>query len=374
MSAERKIPFFNYQALFASQEQELMGVLRDVMSRGAYILQKDLLDFEASLRSFLNVKHAIGMADGTNALKLALLAVGVGPGDEVIVPAHTYIASAASIHFVGAKPVLCECGPDHMIDVDSARRVVTSKTKAIMPVQLNGRTSNMDRVMELARERGLHVIEDAAQALGSKFKGRFAGTFGAAGTFSFYPAKVLGCFGDGGGLVTNDDAVAEKVMLLRDHGRNADGEVVAWGTNSRLDNVQAAVLNFKMKTFLQDLERRRAIAAQYDAGLRDVAELVLPPPPNADDAHHDIFQNYEIEAERRDALKAHLESKGIRTIVQFGGKAVHQFAGLGFDGTKLPFTERMYTRLLLLPMNVTISDDDVAYVVQAIRAFYGRGK
>jgi dTDP-4-amino-4,6-dideoxygalactose transaminase len=372
MTTERKIPFFNYPALFSAQEQELMAVLRDVMSRGAYILQRDLLEFEANLRKFLNVKHAIGVADGTNALKLGLLAVGVGPGDEVIVPAHTYIASAASIHFVGATPVLCECGPDHMIDVASARRVVTSRTKAVMPVQLNGRTSNMDDVLKFAADHGLHVVEDAAQALGSRFKGRYAGTFGAAGTFSFYPAKVLGCFGDGGGLVTNDDKVAERVMLLRDHGRNADGEVVAWGTNSRLDNVQAAVLNFKLKTFARDLERRREIARIYDRGLRDVQQLVLPPGPDAGGDHHDIFQNYEIEAERRDELKQHLESCGIRTIVQFGGKAVHQFSGLGFKDVNLPFTERMYTRLLLLPMNTTLTDDDAQYVVDAVRAFYGR--
>jgi len=371
MRTERKIPFFNYPALFASQEQELTALLRDVMSRGAYILQKDLTEFEANLRAFLGVKHAIGVADGTNALKLCLLAAGVGPGDEVVVPAHTYIASAASIHFVGAKPVLCECGPDHLIDAKSARSVITSRTRAIMPVQLNGRTSNMDPIMQLAKEHGLHVIEDAAQALGSKFGNRFAGTFGTAGTFSFYPAKVLGCFGDGGGVVTNDDKIAEQVMLLRDHGRNADGEVVAWGTNSRLDNIQAAVLNFKLRTFPKDLERRRAIARIYDAGLRDVKELVLPPGPDAGGQHHDIYQNYEIEAERRDALKQHLEKDGIRTIVQFGGKAVHQFDGLGFKDVKLPYTERLYTRLLLLPMNTTLSDDDATYIIDSIKRFYG---
>ncbi len=369
--SERKIPFFNYPALFASQEQELMSLLRDVMGRGAYILQRDLVEFETNLRNFLGVKHAIGVADGTNALMLALLAVGVGPGDEVVVPAHTYIASAASIHFVGAKPVLCECGGDHLIDTDSARKVISKKTKAIMPVQLNGRTAEMDKVMSLATEFGLHVVEDAAQALGSKFAGRFAGTFGAAGTFSFYPAKVLGCFGDGGGLVTNDDRVAEQILLLRDHGRNPEGEVVAWGTNSRLDNVQAAILNFKLKTFARDLERRRAIARIYDAGLKDVKELVLPPAPDSQPKHHDIFQNYEIEAERRDDLKRHLEEHGIRTIVQFGGKAVHQFGGLGFQGVSLPRTERMYTRLLLLPMNTTLSDDDAHYIVDAVRKFYG---
>lgn len=371
MSTERKIPFFNYPALFASQETELMGVLRDVLGRGAYILQRDLSEFETNLQNFLSVKHAIGLADGTNALKLALLANGIGSGDEVIVPAHTYIASAASIHFVGAQPVLCECGPDHLIDAQSARTLITPRTKAIMPVQLNGRTVDMDSIMQIAQDHQLHVIEDAAQALGSKFKGRFAGTFGSAGTFSFYPAKVLGCFGDGGGLVTNDDGVAERVKLLRDHGRDADGEVIAWGTNSRLDNVQAAVLNFKLKTFVQDLERRRAIARLYDAGLRGVGELTLPPAPDHDEQHHDIYQNYEIEAERRDELKQNLEHNGVRTIIQFGGKAVHQFSGLGFDEVRLPRTELLYTRLLLLPMNTTLSDEDVDYIVGVIKRFYG---
>jgi dTDP-4-amino-4,6-dideoxygalactose transaminase len=371
MLARREIPFFNYPALFASQEQELTKVMHDVMRRGAYILQKDLAEFEANLRKYLNVKFAYGVADGTNAIKIGLLAMGIGPGDEVIVPGHTYIASAAAVHFVGAKVVLCECGPDHLIDAASAERAITSRTKAIMPVQLNGRTTNMDRIGEVARKHGLQIIEDAAQGLGSKFRGRHAGTFGACGTFSFYPAKVLGCFGDGGGIVTNDPVIGEKLALLRDHGRDANGEVVAWGTNSRLDNLQAAVLDFKLRTFDKDLERRRHVARLYDRGLREVKELFLPPAPDADPAHHDIYQNYEIEAEQRDRLKQHLQDNGIRTIVQFGGKAVHQFSGLGFTGVSLPVTERLYTRALLLPMNTTLSDEDVAYVVAKIREFYG---
>jgi len=366
----RNVPFFNYPELFARQQPEILATLHDVLSRGAFILQRDLAEFEANLRAYLPVKHALGVADGTNALQLALLAIGCGPGDEVIVPAHTYIASAAAVHFVGAKPVLCECGPDHLIDVDSAQALVTKRTKAVMPVQLNGRTADMERVGAFAADHGLAVIEDAAQALGSRFRGRAAGTFGAAGTFSFYPAKVLGCFGDGGAVVTNDDAIAERVALLRDHGRNAAGEVVAWGTNSRLDNLQAAVLNLKLKSFDADLGRRREIARLYDAGLRDLAQLRLPPAPASDRHHHDVFQNYEIEAERRDQLKLHLERLGVRTIVQFGGKAVHQFAGLGFEGVCLPRTEQLYTRLLLLPMNTTLSDDDVQYVIEAVRTFY----
>lgn len=370
MRAPHRIPFFDYPALFASQEKEIMAVVHDVLSRGAFILQRDLTEFEANLRSYLEVKHAFGVADGTNALKLALLAIGCGPGDEVIVPAHTYIASAASIHFAGATPVLCECGPDHLIDVSSARSLVTKRTRAIMPVQLNGRTSNMDAVMALAHEHGLSVIEDAAQALGSRFKGRAAGTFGAAGTFSFYPAKVLGCFGDGGAVVTNDDAVAEKISLLRDHGRNNQGEVVAWGTNCRLDNLQAAVLNLKLHTLDSALERRREVARIYDFGLAGLTQLRLPPAPDSDPRHHDVFQNYEIEARERDQLKAFLEERGVRTTVQFGGKAVHQFDGLGLAAARLPVTEELYRRLLLLPMNTTLTDHDARYVVESVRAFY----
>jgi dTDP-4-amino-4,6-dideoxygalactose transaminase len=226
--------------------------------------------------------------------------------------------------------------------------------------------------MKVAADHDLRVIEDAAQALGSKFGGRFAGTFGDAGTFSFYPAKLLGCFGDGGGVVTNDDRMGAQLALLRDHGRDSDGEVVAWGTNSRLDNIQAAILNVKFKTFDQDLATRRTLAALYDEGLHDLSELLLPPSPGASTAHHDVYQNYEIEAERRDELKKHLEERGVRTIVQFGGKAVHQYAGLGLTDYKLPRTELLYRRALLLPMNTSMVSDDVHYVVECVRSFYGR--
>lgn len=374
MAVARQVPFFNYRALFEAQEPELTAAVIDVMRRGAYILQGDLAEFEANLRNFLGVKYAFGVADGTNALIIALRAAGVGSGDEVIVSSHTYVASAASIHFVGATPVLVECRDDHLIDPASVRKAVTKRTKAIMPVQLNGRTADMDSIMQIASEHNLQVIEDAAQGLGSKFKGRFAGTFGQAGTFSFYPAKLLGCFGDGGGIVTNDDRMGEQLALLRDHGRNSDGEVVAWGTNSRLDNLQAAILNVKFRTFGEDLARRRALAALYDRGLRDVSELLLPPAPGADADHFDVFQNYEIEADRRDDLKRHLEERGVRSIIQFGGKAVHQYPGLGLTDYRLPRTELLYRRALLLPMNTSMTDEDVQYVVDCIRSFYGRGR
>ncbi|MEO8464169.1 MAG: DegT/DnrJ/EryC1/StrS family aminotransferase [Gammaproteobacteria bacterium] len=366
----RSIPFFNYGALFSRQETELTNVVVDVMRRGAYILQKDLDQFEKNLSRYLGVAHAMGVADGTNALTLVLMAAGIGPGDEVLVPAHTYVASAAAIHYAGATPVLVECGADHLMDAESASAAVTVRTRAIMPVQLNGRTANMDPILRIAADCGARIVEDAAQALGSKFNGRFAGTFGIAGTFSFYPAKLLGCFGDGGAVVTNDDEIARKIRLLRDHGRDENGQVIGWGTNCRLDNLQAAVLDFKLKTFSDEIDKRRKLASSYQQRLGACAEVVLPPGPDAGGGHFDVFQNYEIEAEARDELKAHLERNGVRTIVQFGGKAVHQLPGLGFRDVRLPFTERLYTRMLLLPLNTAMSFDDAEYVSEKVLQFY----
>jgi dTDP-4-amino-4,6-dideoxygalactose transaminase len=367
----RSIPFFPYPQLFMAQEQELLQVMTDVCRRGAYIQQKDCRDFEAALAAFMGVKHAFGVANGTDAIIIGLKAAGIGPNDEVILPSHTYIATAASVHMVGATPVLAECGPDHMLDAADVERRITPRTRAIMPVQVNGRTCDMDALGAVASRHQLMIVEDAAQGLGSRFNGRSAGTFGVFGTISFYPAKLLGCFGDGGAIVTNDDEIARQIGLLRDHGRNDDGRVVAWGYNSRLDNLQAAILNFKLKTFPGDIERRRAIAAMYQAGLGDLSELALPPAPDADSRHFDVYQNYELEADRRDELKSFLEAAGVRTIIQWAGTPVHQFTELGFT-TDLPKTDAFFRRCLMLPMNVALADDDVKYIVTVIRRFYGR--
>lgn len=372
MAEFRKIPFFNYPGLFKSKEKEIMATLKDVLGRGAYIMQKDLEQFENNLKKFLGVKHAFGVADGTNALILSLRAAGIGPLDEVILPSHTYIATAASVHFAGAIPVLVECGPDHMIDPSAVEKAVTARTRAIIPVQLNGRTCDMDALQAIADRNGLLIIEDAAQAFGSKFRNRYAGTFGIAGTFSFYPAKLLGCFGDGGAVVTNDDNVAKNVSLLRDHGRNEDGEVVAWGTNCRLDNIQASILNLKLNTFNNDIARRRDIAYMYHKALKDIENLKLPPSPNEDQKHFDVYQNYEIEADKRDELKDYLKGCGIGTLIQWGGKAVHQFKGIGFDHISLPITEKMTSRFLMLPMNTSLTDKDIEYICNLIIKFYNQ--
>jgi dTDP-4-amino-4,6-dideoxygalactose transaminase len=366
---QRIIPFFNYRQAFAAREDEFLEIIRDIIRRGAFIQQRDLADFEDALARYLGVPYAIGVGNATDGLVIALKAAGIGSGDEVIFPSHTMVATAAAIVHVGAKPVPVDCGRDHLIDAESITKAVTPRTRAIMPVHLNGRTCSMDRIEEIARKNDLLIVEDAAQALGSQFAGRFAGTFGVAAAFSFYPAKILGCFGDGGAIVTSDPEVAKRALLLRDHGRNESGEVELWGFNSRLDNMQAAILHAQFTDYETIVSRRRAIAALYDELLRDQAELVLPPAPGADPDHFDVFQNYEIEAERRDELRAHLSKNGIGTIIQWGGKAVHQFQALGLN-VALPATERLFERCLMLPLNMTVTDEEVRYIARAIKDFY----
>ena len=367
----KTIPFFPYADLFKRDEAALTEVMMGVCRRGAYILQQECRDFDANLASFMGVKYAFGVANGTDAIIIGLKAVGIGAGDEVILPSHTYIATAAAVHMVGATPVLAECGPDHMLDANDVATRVTPKTKAIMPVQINGRTCDMDALQAVADRHGIMIVEDAAQALGSRFNGQCAGTFGKFGTISFYPAKLLGCFGDGGAIVTNDDAVATQIALLKDHGRNADGRVVAWGYNSRLDNMQAAVLDYKLKTYPREIERRRAVAARYQAGLGDLAQLALPPAPGVGPRHFDVYQNYELQADRRDELRSYLDQHGVKTIVQWAGTPVHQFKELGFT-VDLPVTDAFFKRCMMLPMNSAVTDDEVDYIVRSVRAFYGK--
>lgn len=366
-----KIPFFNYSALFKSSENDLMQIFRDIGTRGAYILQQDVTNFEKNLEKFLDVKHAITVANGTDAIILALRAAGIQSGDGVILPSHTYIATAASVHFIGAIPILADCKDDHMLDPKSVLEKLKKhkNVKAIIPVQVNGRTCDMDSIGAIAEENKLIIIEDAAQGVGSKFKGKSAGTFGMAGTFSFYPAKTLGCFGDGGAVVTNNDEVATKIRLLRDHGRNENGEVVTWGLNSRLDNLQAAILDYKLKFLNQDIARRRQIAGMYHAGLHGISDLSLPEPPSTDSDYFDVFQNYELQADKRDELRGYLKEKGISTIIQWAGVPVHQFSTLGFS-EQLPKTDRLFQRCFMLPMNTSLNDDEVAYIIRSINEFY----
>jgi dTDP-4-amino-4,6-dideoxygalactose transaminase len=373
ISNTHSVPFFAYPHVFASQQAEFSQIFNDVGGRGAFIMQRDMVDFEEHLATFLGARYSLGVGNATDGLHFAVRAAGVSHGDEVIVSSHTMIATAAAVHFSGAMPVPVECGADHLIDPAAVEAAVTPRTRAIMPTQLNGRTCDMDALQAVADRHGLTIIEDAAQGLGSRFKGRCAGTFGISAAISFYPAKVLGCLGDGGAVITNDKEVYERIYQLRDHGRSTSGEVISWGLNSRLDNLQAAFLDFQLKKYKDVMFRRRQIATLYTERLKDVAEIVLPPAPDSDPDHFDIYQNYEIEAERRDELKAHLKDRGIGTLIQWGGQAVHQLKALGFT-QHLPYTDWLFTRMLMIPMNMSLTDDDLHYVCDTIRAFFGYSK
>ena len=369
MTVNRAVPFFNYQRLYSDDRDAFLKIFDEVGHRGAFIMQKDVTEFEQYLASYTGARFAIGVGNATDGLEFAWMSLGLRPGDEVICSSHTMLATAASIKTAGGIPVPVELGLDGLIDPDAVADAINPRTVGIMPTQLNGRTCDMDQIMALASRHNLFVVEDAAQALGSKFNSKHAGTFGNVSAISFFPAKVLGCLGDGGGVITDDPAIHDKIFQMHDHGRDQSGEVRSWGRNSRLDNLQAALLNYKFKTYESVIERRREIANLYQFHLGDLNEINLPPSPDSDPRHFDVFQNYEIQADKRDELKSYLSGQGIGTLIQWGGKAVHQWERLGFL-CRLPKVEKFFTRCIMLPMNMFLSNDDVEYVCQKIRSFY----
>ncbi len=365
----KKVPFFNYPQVFTRFEDELTEIILDVCRRGSFIMQQELLDFENNLARFSEANYALGVANATDGLIIALRAANIGKGDEVIFCSHTMVATAASIAMVGATPVPVEVGYGRTIDINSIEPAITSRTKAIMPTQLNGRVADMDSIMQIADSHDLLVIEDAAQALGARYRDKHAGTFGFASAISFFPAKVLGCFGDGGAVLCQDSNVYERLFRLRDHGRGLDREIVEWSGNTRLDNLQAAVLDLKLKNYQLDMNRRREIARKYTEQLGEIEHLCLPPGPYEDDKYYDIYQNYEIEADYRDELQSYLGGRGIGTLQQWDGRAVHQWPKLGLN-VSLPNTEKFFKRCLMIPMNMDISDNDIEYICHTIRMFY----
>lgn len=367
------VPFFDWKALYAERADTFGRILHETAASGGFILQEAVDAFEAALADYLGVRNVVGVSDCTHAMLLGLRAGGLEPGAEVIMPGHGFIAAAQAIHHAGGRPVPVELAEDDwLIDPQAVRAAVTPRTRAIMVVHVNGRVCPMDDLLDIAAEHGLAVYEDAAQALGAQLNGRVAGGFGAWGAFSFYPSKTLGCFGDAGALVTNDDDLAERVRAMRNHGAGRDKIIPKdcdlWGVNARLDNLHAAILVYKLGYYDETIARRREIAARYHEAFASIMALDLPPGPQAID-RFDIFQNYEVCCDARDALRSHLAARGVGTIVQWGGVGVHQFRNLGFD-QHLPRTDRFFARSLLLPMNHLLSDAQVAAVIDGVREFF----
>ncbi len=363
------VPFFNYPSIYKNEREDLLKLIDDIGCRGAFIMQNDLIEFERNLAKYCGSNYAVGVGNATDGLELSLMAMNLKRGDEVICSAHTMLATASAIITAGGVPVPVDIDNDNLIDPSAIESAITSNTVGLLPTQLNGRICKMDRIQKIAEKNKLFIVEDAAQALGAKYKGKHSGTFGAAGAISFFPAKVLGCLGDGGAIIANDKEIFQKIYQLHDHGRNQDGEVMCWGRNSRLDNLQAAILDSRLKTYQKTIDRRREIARIYNNNLAKIEQLSLPPGPDGDDEHYDIYQNYELQAEDRDKLKEYLQINGIGTLIQWGGKAVHQWENLNFN-LSLPRVENFFKHCIMLPLNMSITNDEVHYVCEKINDFY----
>lgn len=366
----RNVPFFDYSKIYMQDRVLIMEALEKIGTSGAYIMQKELVEFEAKLATFVNSEFALGVANATDGLELAYLALGIGKGDEVIFSSHTMTATASAIYMSGGVPVPVDIGDDGLISPESIELAITPKTVGISPTHLNGRVCDMDSIIKIAEKHGLFIVEDAAQAIGAKFKGRSAGTFGVASCISFYPAKILGCLGDGGGLLTQSESFYQVIRELRDHGKNQNGHVMRWGRNSRLDNFQAAYMNQKILQLHENIDRRREIASTYQRLLGHVEELHLPSPPAEVGDRFDVFQNYEIQAQNREELRMHLTRRGIGTHIQWGGIPVHKMQNLGFD-LILPKVEDFFQNCLMLPMNCFLDNKDIFWIAKCILEFYG---
>lgn len=364
-----KVPFVNYPKNYQGLKKEILKTIDDVLSRGDLILRKDVEDFEKNIASFVGTKYAIGLNSGTDAMFFSLLAAGIGPGDEVITVSHTFVASIAVIVQAGAKPILVDVGEDFVMDTEQLEKAITKKTKAIIPVHLNGRMCDMEKIIEIAKTNNLIVIEDAAQALGAKFRDKKAGSIGVTSCFSFYPAKILGSFGDGGAVTTNSKKIAEKIKLLRDHGQKTKKEIVCYGWNSRLDNIQAAILNMKFKYLPEWIKKRREIAKVYNKGLSGIKELKLPPAPDLDSRFFDVFQNYVLRAQKRDKLFKFLKENGVETLIK-DPIPNHWQKGLSLSHFHLPLTEQLAKEVISLPIFPELTNGEVKYVIDCIKKFY----
>lgn len=361
-----KVPFNDLRAGYLELKDEIDAAVHRVLDSGWYILGPEVEAFETEFAMYCEARHAIGVANGLDALHLALRAMDVGAGDEVIVPSNTYIATWLAVSQCGATPVPVEpVAGTHNLDPSRIAAAVTRRTKVILPVHLYGQPADLAPILALARERGLRVLEDAAQAHGARYRGQLIGGHGDAVAWSFYPGKNLGAFGDGGAVTTNDPAVADRLRLLRNYGSSAKYVHDAQGFNSRLDPVQAAVLRVKLRHLDAWNARRKAVAAQYMEGLEGTAVQLPEVPAWSEPAWH-LFV---LRHPRRDALQRHLEAAGIGTLVHYPIPPHQQqaYASARFDTGAFPLASRLAREVLSLPIGPHLDSAGIAHVIDAIR-------
>ncbi len=362
------VPFVDLKAQYHTIREEVRAEVDNVFESTQFILGDAVERFERAFAEYLGVKNVIGVGSGLDALRLALEAAGVEPGDEVIIPANTFIATALAVSAAGAKPVLVDCREDtYEIDPALIEAAITPRTRIIMPVHLYGQSADMAAIIEIARSHRLEVIEDAAQSHGTRFLDQRCGSFGLAGCFSFYPGKNLGAYGDGGAVVTNSDEFAKKVNSLRNYGQKQKYVHVEKGTNSRLDTVQAAILNIKLKHLDDWNAARRSHAAIYSDSLANHDFIV----PALDPRSTHIFHLYVVRTGYRDELQKHLASLGIQTGIHYPIPIHLQeaYSDLGLKRGAFPVTETLADEILSLPMFPELTQQQIELVLDAVSSF-----
>jgi dTDP-4-amino-4,6-dideoxygalactose transaminase len=368
--ARTSIPMVDLAAQMASLEAELREAIDKVLRRADFILGTATAEFEQAFAQFLGAKYAVGVGNCLDALRLSLSATGIQRDDEVLVPANTFIATALAVSSLGARPVFVDCDPHtYNVDVHAIEPAITSRTRAIIPVHLTGQPADMDPLLDIARRHRLIVIEDTAHAPGALYRGQACGTFGTTGCFSFYPGKSLGACGDAGLIATNDSQLADHLCCARHYGQRAKYEHVEQGVNSRLDTLQAAILNVKLKYLPAWNQSRRRIAAEYRRRLADVGDLTFQQ-CLADCTH--VYHLFVIETDHRDTLRAFLVERGIEAMVHYP-RPIHlqpAYQPLGYREGDFPQSERLSRRMLSLPIFPEMSDEQLSTVVEAIEDYF----
>ena len=360
------IPFLDLKQINQQHNETIRQAVERVLASGWYILGREVETFERQFAEYCQTRHCIGVANGLDALTLVLKAWGFQAGSEVLVASNAYIASVLSITHAGLTPVFVEPDPrTYLLDPDRIETAITSRTRAILPVHLYGRCCDMDPILELAQRYELRVLEDAAQTHGAIYKGKPAGSIGDAAGWSFYPSKNLGALGDAGAITTNDDALADRLRALRNYG-SAQKYVNAYvGHNSRLDELQAAILSVKLPLLNPENARRQMLAQHYLTGIRN-PDVLLPP---ADQPEQDSWHLFVIRHPRRDALRAYLAERGVGTEVHYPIPPHRQDAYASFSCLSLPISEQLHREVLSLPLNPALTDEDVGYVIDMINQF-----
>jgi len=369
----KNIAFVDLKRQYVSIKTDIDKVISKVLDSAEFILGSENEKFEEEFSKFIGVNYAVGVGSGMAALELGLRALGIGDGDEVITPVNSFIASSFSITLVGAKPILVDCQEDTFnIDIEKAEKLITSKTKAIMPVHLYGQVADMEGVLKLAKKYGLLVIEDACQAHGASFKGQKAGSFGDVAAFSLYPGKNLGGYGDGGIVTTNNKTIAEKINMLRNFGQKEKYKHLILGENNKLDNLQAGILRVKLRHLEKWNNKRLKKAIIYNNLLKKAPVIT----PQIFPEYTHIFHLYVIRSKKRNKLMKYLSSKGISIVMHYPIPIHLQSAykQLGYKKGDFPTAEMLSEEILSLPMFPEIKEEEIRYVCREIENFYSSQK